>query len=149
MPSVFTMLRQTQLRWAGHIARMPDERLPKRVLYGELQNGARSQGGQKKRYKDTLKASLKDFGIDHNSWETLAQDRPSWQGAVRKGAATFEAKRITTAKRKRTIRKSRAGSATINPALHAATGLSCPHCPKSFRAKIGLISHLRTHLTDG
>ena len=78
MPSVFTMLRQSQLRWAGHVTRMSDERLPKRVLYGELLAGARSQGGPKKRFKDTLKASLKDFGIDHNSWETLAQDRPAW-----------------------------------------------------------------------
>ena len=38
---------------------MPHERLPKKVLYGELQEGKRSQGGQKKRYKDTLKVSLR------------------------------------------------------------------------------------------
>ena len=42
---------------------MPDARLPKKVFYGELQEGKRSQGGQEKRYKDTLKASLKDFEI--------------------------------------------------------------------------------------
>ena len=41
---------------------MPDERLPKKILYGELQVGKRSHGGQK-RYKDTLEASLKDFNI--------------------------------------------------------------------------------------
>ena len=39
---------------------MPDERLPKKVFYGELQERKRCQGGQKKRYKDTLKASLND-----------------------------------------------------------------------------------------
>ena len=33
------------------------------------QEGKRSQGGQKKRYKDTLKASLKDFNIPTESWE--------------------------------------------------------------------------------
>ena len=38
---------------------MPDERLQKKILYGELQVWKRSHGGQKKRYKDTLKASLK------------------------------------------------------------------------------------------
>ena len=54
---------------------MPDERLAKKVLYGELQEGKRSQGGQKKRYKDTLKASLKDFNIPTESWEQGAQDR--------------------------------------------------------------------------
>ena len=44
---------------------------PKRIFYGELQKGTRSQGDQKKWFKDTLKASLKDFSIDHTSWETL------------------------------------------------------------------------------
>ena len=37
---------------------MPDGRLQKKVFYGELEVGKRSQGGQKKRYKDTLKVSL-------------------------------------------------------------------------------------------
>ena len=71
-----TVLKLAQLRWTGHVIRMPDERLftaskgsnlyillPKKVFYGELQEGKRSQGGQNKRYKDTLKASLKDFDI--------------------------------------------------------------------------------------
>ena len=56
---------------------MSDERLPKKVFYGELQEGKRSQGGQKKRYKDTLKASLKDFDIPIGSWEQTAQERSS------------------------------------------------------------------------
>ena len=138
------MLRQSQLRWAGHVTRMSDERIPKRVLYGELLAGTRSHGGQKKRFKDTLKASLKDFGIDHNSWETLAQDRPAWRGAIRKEAAAHEAQRITTSKLKRIARKSRAIG---NLPPQAANGLSCPHCLRTFRARIGLISHLRTHPT--
>ena len=59
MQSVQSLLSLAQLRWTGHVTRMPDERLPKKVLYGELQEGKRSQGGQKKRYKDTLKARLR------------------------------------------------------------------------------------------
>ena len=58
MQSVHAVLKLAQLRWTGHVTRMPDERLPKNVFYGEMQEGKRSQGGQKKRYKDTLKASL-------------------------------------------------------------------------------------------
>ena len=66
-----TVLKLVQLRWTGYVIRMPDEheRLPKKVFYGELQEGTHSQGGQKKRYKDTLKASLKDFDIPIGSWE--------------------------------------------------------------------------------
>ena len=61
MQSMHNVLKLTQLRWTGHVIRMPDERLPKKVFCGEQQEGKRSQGGQKKRYKNTLKASLKDF----------------------------------------------------------------------------------------
>ena len=70
---------QTQIRWAGHLVRMPDYRLPKILLYGELEKGKRSQGGQKKRYKDSLKTSLKAFEIDQDTWEEFAQNRSTWR----------------------------------------------------------------------
>ena len=88
MQSIHTVLKLAQIRWTGHvIIRMPDERLPKEVFYGELQEGKRSQGDQKKRYKDTLKASLKDFDIPMGSWEQTAQEQSKWRGLINKGAA--------------------------------------------------------------
>ena len=38
----------------------------------------------KKRYKDTLKASLKDFNIPTESWEQAAQDRTKWRCLIKK-----------------------------------------------------------------
>jgi len=35
------------LRWACHVVRMQEERLPKRLLYDELLEGKRSAGGQR------------------------------------------------------------------------------------------------------
>ena len=70
--------------------------------------GKRSHGGQKKRYKDTLKACLKDFNIPTESWEQIAQDRSKWQGLIRRGASEYEAKRISEAEQKRAQRKARA-----------------------------------------
>ena len=95
-------------------------------------------------FKDTVKASLKDFGIDHNLWEKTAQNRAAWRGVINKGAAAYDSRRLETAKSKRATRKSRASSA---PETHDSTALLCPHCPRTFKAKIGLISHLRTHPT--
>ena len=95
MQSIHTLLKLAQLRWTGHVIRMPDKRLPKKILYGELQVGKRSHGGQKKRYKDTLKASLKDFNIPTESWEQIAQVRTKWRGLIKRGAGEYEAKRIS------------------------------------------------------
>ena len=41
-------MQLAQLRWIGHVLRLPDNRLQKKVFYGELQEGKRSQSGQKK-----------------------------------------------------------------------------------------------------
>ena len=46
--------------------------------------------GQKKRYKDTLKASLKDFNIPTESWEQTAQDRTKWCCLMNKGASQLK-----------------------------------------------------------
>ena len=92
MQSVHTLLKLAQLRWTGLVTRMPEELLPKKILYGELEMGKRSHGGQKKRHKDILKASLKDFNIPTESWEQIAQDRAKWRGLIRRSASEYEAK---------------------------------------------------------
>ena len=54
-PSVITTMRKAQTRWAGHVFRMSDSRIPKQLLHDELSQGARKLGGQRKRFKDSLK----------------------------------------------------------------------------------------------
>ena len=136
MQSIHTLLKLAQLRWTDHVTRMPDERLQKNILYEELQVGKRSNGDQKKRYKDTLK----DFNIPTESWEQIAQDCTKWRGLIKRGAGEYEAKWISEAEQKRAKRKARA-----SPTELSSSDLSCSICNRQFRAKIGLISNLRTH----
>ena len=81
--------------------------IPKSVFYGELEEGKRSQGGQKKRYKDILKVSLKDFDIPMRSWEQTSLEPSKWRGLINKGAAHCEGMRICEADRKRRERKAK------------------------------------------
>ena len=73
---------------------MDDSRLPKRQLYGELAAGQRSLGRPKKRYKDSLKESLKRCDIPYSTWEASANDRPAWRSLVSAGVLAFEGNRI-------------------------------------------------------
>nr|VZI52094.1 unnamed protein product [Spirometra erinaceieuropaei] len=140
MLSIYSMLRQMQLRWSGHLVRMDDERLPKRLFYGDVATGSRRQGGPIRRYKDTLKSFLKLLQNNPTNWEELACDRPAWRRTVKTGAAIHEANRIAAAKAKREARKSQ-----MRPVSNAAAQPlpTCPRCKRTFRARIGLVGHLR------
>ncbi|BHF85475.1 hypothetical protein SprV_1002864000 [Sparganum proliferum] len=128
------------MRWSGHLVRMDDERLPKRLFYGDVATGSRRHGGKIRPYKDILKSSLKRLQINHTTWEELALYRPTWRRTVKKGAAIYEANHIAAAKVKREARKSQ-----LRPVRNADTQPypTCPRCQRTFRARIGLVGHLR------
>ena len=134
MQSVHTLLK---FKWTGHVTTMPDERLPKKVFYGELQVGKRVQCDQKKHYKNTLKASHKDFNIPPESWERTALDRANWRCLVRKEADDYEAKRICEAERKHKEPKARAKGSSSES---SNSELTCSMCNRLFRTKIDLLN---------
>ncbi|VDM02642.1 unnamed protein product [Schistocephalus solidus] len=56
--------------------------------------GSSRPGGQVRRYKDTLKTSMKQLQTKPANWDDLAWNRPAWRRAVKTGAAIYEANRI-------------------------------------------------------
>ena len=81
--SIEALITASQLRWAGHLRRMPETRLPKTIVYGELANRKWKRGGQKLRCKDVLKRHIKNCGTDDDTWEEIALDRTRWRATVR------------------------------------------------------------------
>ena len=78
----------------------------KQLLYAELSSGKWKTGGQWKRYKDQLKANLKNCEMDLR-WKTTADDRAYWRRTSRMGVANLERRRITMEADKRERRKNR------------------------------------------
>ena len=69
---------------------MPDNRLAKQIFYSELSVGTRSVGGQRKRFRDSLRGNLKECGLDVGSWEEEACCRETWRGRMALGIVEFE-----------------------------------------------------------
>ena len=65
LPSKESILLRVQLRWAGHVTRMEDVRMPKTVFFSQLQERKRDCGAPRKRYKDQLKRQLAQAEISH------------------------------------------------------------------------------------
>ena len=90
MLSIESMLLHRQLRWLGHVIRMPHSRLPHCVLYGQLRLGHRSVGGQKKHFKDHIMSILKKCKIPFSRLGTLASSRATWRSTCAFGMSHFD-----------------------------------------------------------
>ena len=141
MVSAECLLLRNGLRWTGHVLRMPDSRMPRQVLYGQLTEGNRTIGRPKLRYKDYIKQSLKKFNMNPARLESTAADRSQWRQAVHDGASHFESER-TRAR----IEKSRRRHAGPAPAPDDPDpNLVCPECGRVCGSLAGLRSHQRAH----
>lgn len=136
-------LMRGQLRWAGHISRMSDQRIAKRIFYSELQAGKRKRGGQLLRYKDVLKRHMRRCDLDPNKWETMAADRQHWRRIVGLKVSEFEKKRRDELNFKRDELKARTPEVIYYNYVGGV--LTCNMCGRNFSAKIGYVSHLRAH----
>ena len=139
-PTIESMLIHRQLRWLGHVIRMPHSRLPHCVLDGQLKLGRRSVGGQKKRFKDHIKSILKRCNIPFNRLETLASERATWRSTCAFGMSFFDDEYDRAAALRRSRRYQHAPVLCPIP----NSDYQCPLCGRQCYSRIGL-SHSKTH----
>jgi len=69
------------MRWAGHVARMGEERVVYRVLVGRPV-GKRSLERPRRRWVDNIRTDLQEMECGYMDWIGLAQDRDRWRTLV-------------------------------------------------------------------
>ena len=79
------------LGYAGHVQRMTNMRLPKRILNGKIE-GKGSVGAPPKSYSKQLLGCLKRKQIPTNEWQTLAHDKNKWRNMIKRDLPFYNMK---------------------------------------------------------
>jgi len=61
LPNIVRVVKSRQMRWAGHVVRMGEDRGVQRVLLGKPE-GKRSLGRPRRRWEDNIKMDLQEVG---------------------------------------------------------------------------------------
>ena len=80
-PNIVRVIKWRRMRWAGHVARMGEERGVYRVLVGKPE-GKSPLGRPRHRWVDNIRTDFQDEGCGYMEWIGLAQDRDRWRTLV-------------------------------------------------------------------
>ena len=80
-PNIVRVIKSRRMRWAGHVARMGEERRVYRVLMGKPE-GRRLMGRPRRRWVDNIRMYVQEMGCGYMDWIGLAQDRDRWRTLV-------------------------------------------------------------------
>ena len=80
-PNIVRVIKSREMRWAGHVARMGEEREVYRILVGKPE-GKRPLGRHRRRWVDNIRMDLQEVERGYMDRIGLAQDRDSWRTLV-------------------------------------------------------------------
>jgi hypothetical protein len=77
-------VKARRISWIGHVERMEDGRMPKRVMREKIYS-RRERGRPKVRWLDDVEENLREMGIE--GWRRKAQDRDQWRRIAQEAKA--------------------------------------------------------------
>ena len=134
--SVAARLIRNQMRWAGHLIRMDDSRLPKQLFFGELSVGTRPRHKPRMRFRDQVRTNLKRMNLSDDNWQQTCADRDTWRQSIFQGVKSFEEESVARAELRRACR---------NFEAVPDTPWSCDVCGRVLLSKAGLVNHMKSH----
>jgi hypothetical protein len=75
--NIVRVIKSRRMRWAGHVARMGEERGVYRVLVRKPE-GKRPLGRPRRRWLDNIRTDLQEVGCGYMVWIGLTRDRDRW-----------------------------------------------------------------------
>ena len=79
-PTIIETIRLSKLHWFGHVQRMEENRIPKRVLYMNL-GTTRLRGGPRNRWQDEVRDDGRIVGGE--GWQEKLRNREEWKKLLR------------------------------------------------------------------
>jgi hypothetical protein len=80
-PSIIRIIKAKRMRWAGHVARIRENRNVHRLLMRKPE-GRRPLGRPRRRWLDNIRMDLVEVGWGDADWIGLPQDRDRWRALV-------------------------------------------------------------------
>ena len=71
---IVRVIKSRRMRWAGHVARMGEERGVYRVLVGKPE-GKRPLRRHRRRWVNNIRTDLQEVGCGYMDWNGLVQDK--------------------------------------------------------------------------
>ena len=144
--TITTKLMLRRLEWLGHLARMPDQRLPKMCLFSWLPQ-IRPQGGPRRRWRDLVKTDLKAVGVSDGCWYSEALDRKHWREVWGQRLEQSQQQQVLCSECGRSFRREsdkahhKCRAERAKPVREQAGAVQCDKCERWFRSRGGLAVH--------
>jgi hypothetical protein len=82
--NIVKWIKGQRIRWLGHLERMEEDRMPKKIFTQEME-GTRRKGRSRKGWREEVERDLQVLGV--RRWRELVMDRDKWRGTVHQAKA--------------------------------------------------------------
>ena len=82
--NIVKWIKGQRISWLGHLERMEEDRMPKKIFTQKLE-GTRRRGRPRKGWREEVERDLQVLEV--RRWRELVIDREKWRGIVRQAKA--------------------------------------------------------------
>nr|XP_012224225.1 PREDICTED: uncharacterized protein LOC105673278 [Linepithema humile] len=87
--SLSNFVKLQRLQWAEHVARMPEQRIPRRILESRME-GQRPAGRPRRRWREEVTEDSRNM-LGFRNWGERAKDRDRWREKMKEARARMRA----------------------------------------------------------